>query len=139
MQASSIEILVILVYLVFLFGIGIIFSKINFGDDDYFCSGGRDSWWLVGMSVFMSGISVATFPSDVGLALPGFVRLILLVPNTLKDRLGVLFVAGFIASVGLLLNLAGGRHARMVALDLAADADGQAFGCEPSRREKVGR
>ena len=71
------------------------------------------------------------------LALSCFVMLILLIPNSLKDRLGVLFVSGFIAVVGFLLNFAGRRHVRMEACASAITCDIQPTELEETSREKV--
>lgn len=133
MRAESIEIIVIAGYLVFLFGIGLVFRKLNSGDDDYFRSGCRGSWWMVGMSVFMSGISVATFTSNARLAFEGgwSVCLIYLVnalcflicwiwlgarfrqmrlitfPQVIRDRFGTSLQQGF-AYFGILMFPLGG-------------------------------
>jgi SSS family solute:Na+ symporter len=60
--------LIIGVYLMFLLSIGIIFQRLNKGDSDFFRAGCRGSWWLVGMSIMMSGISTQTFIANAGVA-----------------------------------------------------------------------
>jgi len=65
--------IVIGLYFVFLISIGIVFKKLNRDEDDYFRSGSRSSWWMVGMSLLMSGISTQTFIANAGIAyLAGF-------------------------------------------------------------------
>lgn len=63
-----IEFIVIGVYLVFLLGIGLAFRKFNSNISDFFRNGARGSWWLVGMSSFMAGISAYTFTGASGVA-----------------------------------------------------------------------
>jgi len=47
---SNIEYLVIIGYLVLIAFVGIIFKKFSSDTDDYFKSGSKASWWLVGSS-----------------------------------------------------------------------------------------
>lgn len=60
--------LIIGVYLLFLLSIGFVFQRLNKGDSDFFRAGCRGSWWLVGMSILMSGISTQTFIANAGVA-----------------------------------------------------------------------
>ncbi len=62
------NILVIGVYFAFLISIGIVFKKLNRDEDDYFRAGSRSAWWMVGMSLLMSGISTQTFIANAGVA-----------------------------------------------------------------------
>lgn len=62
------EYLVIIGYFVFLLGIGFAFRKFNADVSDYFRSGCRGTWWLVGSSTFMAGISAYTFTGAAGVA-----------------------------------------------------------------------
>ncbi|MCC5833156.1 MAG: hypothetical protein JJU20_00340 [Opitutales bacterium] len=65
---NKIELTVFIVYLVFLVAMGIVFSRWSKGTRDYFISGSKAAWWLVGMSAFMSGISAYTFTGNAGIA-----------------------------------------------------------------------
>ena len=60
--------IVIGLYFVFLASIGMVFRKLNRDEDDYFRAGSRSSWWMVGMSLLMSGISTQTFIANAGVA-----------------------------------------------------------------------
>lgn len=62
------EYIVIAVYLLLLLGIGFVFRKFNSNVSDYFRSGCRGTWWLVGASSFMAGISAYTFTGAAGVA-----------------------------------------------------------------------
>jgi Na+/proline symporter len=59
---------VIGMYFVFLASIGVVFKRLNRDEDDYFRAGSRSSWWMVGMSLLMSGISTQTFIANAGVA-----------------------------------------------------------------------
>lgn len=59
---------VIVVYLVFLLAVGAIFNRLNKNVSDYFRSGAKGTWWLVGSSLFIGAISSATFTATAGVA-----------------------------------------------------------------------
>ncbi len=63
-----IEIFIVLAYLIIMVAIGLAFSRLNKSGDDFFKSGAKGSWWLVGMSVFMAGLSANTFTANGGVA-----------------------------------------------------------------------
>lgn len=62
------NVVVIGLYFVFLSSIGLIFKKLNADENDYFRAGSRSAWWMVGMSLLMSGISTQTFIANAGVA-----------------------------------------------------------------------
>jgi solute:Na+ symporter, SSS family len=64
----SIEYVVIAIYLVFMIIIGFVFKKLNSNVDDYFRSGCKGSWWLVGASNYISAISAYSFTGAAGVA-----------------------------------------------------------------------
>lgn len=55
-------------YFVFLIIIGVVFKRLNQDENDYFRAGSRGTWWMVGMSLFMSSISTQTFIANAGVA-----------------------------------------------------------------------
>ncbi len=59
---------IVAMYFVFLSSIGLLFKRLNTNQSDFFRSGCRGNWWLVGMSFFMSGISTQTFIANAGVA-----------------------------------------------------------------------
>ncbi len=63
-----IEYVVIGGYLMFMIAIGFVFKRLNSNVDDYFRSGCKGSWWLVGASNFVSGISAYSFTGAAGVA-----------------------------------------------------------------------
>ena len=67
-MVSPLEYVVICVYLVFMVIIGFIFKKLNSNVDDYFRSGCKGSWWLVGASSYISSISAYSFTGAAGIA-----------------------------------------------------------------------
>lgn len=89
-----IEFIVIAVYLCFLLGIGFAFKNFNSNISDFFRSGSRGTWWLVGSSAFMAGISAYTFTGASGVAYTaGWSVAIIYIGNTLGFVLAFLFFA----------------------------------------------
>ncbi len=66
-----VEFSVVVGYLIFLVSIGWLFRRLNSNASDYFRAGCRGTWWLVGISMLMSSISVATFTANAGVAFDG--------------------------------------------------------------------
>lgn len=64
MNIAWIEIITIAVYLLFLVAVGVIFSSQNKSSDEYFKSGSKATWWLVGVNMFMAAISAYTFTGN---------------------------------------------------------------------------
>jgi len=64
----SVEYTVIAAYLVLMIVIGFLFRNFNKTTSDYFRGGSQATWWMVGMSAFMSGISAVTFTGNGGAA-----------------------------------------------------------------------
>lgn len=84
---------VLAVYLFFVLGIGILFSRFNSNLSDYVRGGGRATWWMVGASAFMSGISAFTFTGNGSAAFDaGPTFLILYVANCCGYLLGFFFI-----------------------------------------------
>ena len=65
---SAIVYWVIGIYLALMVIMGAVFKHSNKNTGDYFRSGSRASWWLVGTSNFISGISAYTFTVAAGIA-----------------------------------------------------------------------
>lgn len=64
----GIEYATILVYFVFLIVIGMWVSKMNHSVDDYVRGGAKGTWWIVGTSIFVGGISAFTFTGNASAA-----------------------------------------------------------------------
>jgi SSS family transporter len=62
------EYIIIAAYLGLMIAIGIVFKKFNKNAGDYFRSNSQATWWMVGMSSFMTGISALTFTGNGGAA-----------------------------------------------------------------------
>jgi Na+/proline symporter len=65
----DIDIIVVLVYFVFLLAIGWMFRSAADNTSDYFRGGGRMLWWMVGSTAFMMALSAMTFTGLMGKAL----------------------------------------------------------------------
>ena len=65
---NLLEYVVIAGYLVFMVLIGILFTRLNRDTGDYFRSGSKGSWWMVGTSAYMAGTSAYTFTAASGIA-----------------------------------------------------------------------
>ena len=60
---GSLDIIVIILYFASLVWIGLHFSRKQKNADDYFKGGGRIPWFIVGLSIFGTGLSAITFMS----------------------------------------------------------------------------
>lgn len=64
---NSIDVIVLILYLISMVGMGAIFSKIK-STKDMFNAGGKSPWWLSGISAFMTAFSAGTFVVWGGIA-----------------------------------------------------------------------
>jgi SSS family solute:Na+ symporter len=64
MNIAWIELVTIAVYLLFLVAVAFVFSRQNNSSDEYFKSGSKGTWWLVGANMLMAGISAYTFTGN---------------------------------------------------------------------------
>lgn len=65
---NLVEYFVILAYLLLMVVVGVLFKSFNGNISDFFRGGCRATWWLVGMSAFMSSFSAWTFTGAAGVA-----------------------------------------------------------------------
>jgi solute:Na+ symporter, SSS family len=94
MSHPWIEYSVIAAYLLLMLVIGVVFKNFNKNSSDYFRGGSQGTWWIVGMSSFMAGISAFTFTGNGGAAFEaGWTVLIIYVANCIGLLLHVLFLA----------------------------------------------
>jgi SSS family transporter len=92
-EISNIEYLVIIGYLILIAVVGLVFKKFSSDTDDYFKSGSKGSWWLVGSSAFMSAFSAWTFTGAAGVAFEsGFSVMIIFLGNAFGFFLNFLFL-----------------------------------------------
>lgn len=92
-EISNIEFLVIIGYLVLIIFVGVVFKNFSSNTDDYFKSGSKGSWWLVGSSAFMSAFSAWTFTGAAGVAFEsGFSVMIIFLGNAFGFFLNFLFL-----------------------------------------------
>jgi solute:Na+ symporter, SSS family len=92
----SIEYTVIACYLAFLIVIGAAFHRFNKNVSDYFRSGCRGTWWLVGASVFMGGITANSFTSSAGVAYKaGWSVALIYIGNSCGYLVNAAFMAGW--------------------------------------------
>lgn len=64
----NVDLLVIIVYLIILVTTGFVFKAFNHDVSDFFRSGAQGTWWLIGASIFMAGVSAATFTGNASVA-----------------------------------------------------------------------
>lgn len=90
----SIDVWVILIYLVFLIVIGWVFKKFNANTSDYFRGGGNMLWWLVGSTAFMTQFSAWTFTGAASQAyMSGFAIVFLFMANAAGYFLNYVYFA----------------------------------------------
>jgi SSS family transporter len=65
---STVDYVVIVVYLVLMVGIGLYFMRFMKGARDYFAGGNKIPWWVAGISLYMSNFSAWTFSGAAGFA-----------------------------------------------------------------------
>lgn len=65
---SPFDYAVIVFYFAFTLSLGFVFKKLNVGGTDYFASGRRMNWWLLGASSFVSNFSAWAFTGAAGMA-----------------------------------------------------------------------
>ena len=88
------EYIVIGVYLALMLAVGAVFKRLNRNVNDYFRGGCKATWWLVGMSAFMSSFSAWTFTGAAGVAYEsGFTCLVIYLGNASGFLLNFLFFA----------------------------------------------
>lgn len=93
-STHPIEFVVIGVYLTLMLVVGWAFKNFNSNVSDYFRNGCRGTWWLVGMSAFMTSFSAWTFTGAAGVAFrSGWSVAIIFFANALGFLLNGLFFA----------------------------------------------
>ena len=96
----TIEMFVIGTYLLILLAVGFIFRRFSSNVSDYFRNGCKGTWWMVGMSSFMAGISAYTFTAAAGVAYEvGFSVLLMYLANTAGFLINYLFLAPYFRRV----------------------------------------
>jgi SSS family transporter len=94
MAHPIIEYSVIVAYLVLMLVVGVVFKNFNKNSGDYFRGGSQGTWWIVGMSSFMAGISAFTFTGNGGAAFEaGWTVLVIYLANCAALLLHVFFLA----------------------------------------------
>lgn len=93
--ASRIDLIIVGLYMVVMVGIGVLASRFNKSDGDFFRGGSVMPWWLAGVSLMMSVFSVYTFTGAASLTYraPGVAF-----TSYLTNGLGYLFGYLFLAS-----------------------------------------
>ena len=64
--ASRLDLIVVGVYMVLMLLVGLLVSRYNKSESDFFRSGNMLPWWLSGISLFMGMFSVWTFTGAAG-------------------------------------------------------------------------
>ncbi|MBN1901629.1 hypothetical protein JW926_09935 [Candidatus Sumerlaeota bacterium] len=96
MKPTITEYLVISMYLIFMLLTGLAFRRLIRNFSDYFRSGCRATWWLVGASVFMSAFSAWTFTGAAGVAYASGISVaIIFLANSFGYLVNFLFTAPY--------------------------------------------
>jgi SSS family transporter len=86
---STVDYVVIALYMALMLGIGFYAARFNRGASDYFKGGNRIPWLVAGLSSFMSGFSAWTFTGAAGLAYQhGLVAILIYMGNAATFLLG---------------------------------------------------
>ena len=94
MTPNNIEYVVIGGYLVMLLGVGFALRKLSTDVSDYFRSGCKGTWYLVGSSAFMASFSAWTFTGAAGVAFEsGWSVTVIYASNAIGFFLNFLFLA----------------------------------------------
>jgi solute:Na+ symporter, SSS family len=89
-----VEFLTLFVYLVLLMALGAYFSRFNKNLSDFIRGGAQGTWWIVGVSMFVSGISAFTFTGNASAAYDaGPTFLVIYLANILSYAVSGLFLA----------------------------------------------
>lgn len=106
----DINVLVVLVYFVFLIGLGWVFRAASSNTSEYFRGGGRMLWWMVGSTAFMMALSAMTFTGLMGKALTsGMSVAIVFFANALGYFFNYLFFAAKARQMRVISPLQGAR------------------------------
>ncbi|UDQ97139.1 sodium:solute symporter family protein [Lentisphaerota bacterium WC36G] len=92
---KSVDYVILIIYLVGIFGVGALLSLKNKNADDMFAAGGESPWWTSGLSAFMTMFSAGTFVVWGGIAYEhGFVAVMINICYGIAALLVGYFVAG---------------------------------------------
>ncbi|MFA5687590.1 MAG: hypothetical protein WC959_00320 [Kiritimatiellales bacterium] len=94
-MGSELDLIIVGVYMCVLVLIGLAFGRLIKNGSDYFRAGAQGSWWMVGASMFMAGISAYTFVGNAaGIYMSGWSPLAIYFANIA----GFLVAAAFLAA-----------------------------------------
>ncbi|AQQ71051.1 Na(+)/glucose symporter [Limihaloglobus sulfuriphilus] len=94
MDNTWLEYSVIAGYLLLLIAVSFVFKRLSTNKSDYFRSGCRGKWWLVGASCFMSCFSAWTFTGAAGVAFEaGWSAMIIFLANVVAFLVNAAFLA----------------------------------------------
>jgi Na+/proline symporter len=103
LHTTNLDIIIVCTYLCFLVLVGVFFSRFSKNSSDYFKAGGRGTWYLVGASLFMSGISTYTFVGNAsGIYKSGWSPIAIYSANVLALILGALFMGAWYRQMRLI-------------------------------------
>ncbi len=88
------EYITLTIYLIMLLGLGAYFSRYTKNLSDFIRGGAQGTWWIVGVSMFISGISAFTFTGNASAAYDaGPTLLIIYLANVISYAISGLFLA----------------------------------------------
>jgi len=90
------DLVIVGIYMVVLVLVGIVFGKLVTNGSDYFRAGARGSWWMVGSSMFMAGVSAYTFVGNAaGIYASGWSPLAIYAANVSSFVFGVFYLGAW--------------------------------------------
>jgi len=105
------DLIILVLYFAFLISVGVVFGRMVKNSNDYFRAGAQGTWWLVGASSFMAGISAYTFVGNaVGIYFSGWSTLVIYIANVTAYLIGGLGLAAIyrqmrVVTVAEVLNI----------------------------------
>lgn len=95
-MGSKLDLVIVGVYMCVLVLIGMVFGRLVKSGSDYFKAGAKGSWWMVGASMFMSGISAWTFVGNAsGIFRAGWSPMAIYIANVLGFVLAAFFLGAW--------------------------------------------
>ena len=88
------EYITLIAYLIMLLGLGAYFTRFNKNLSDFIRGGAQGTWWIVGMSMFVSGISAFTFTGNASAVYDaGVTPLVIYLANVVGFAISGFFLA----------------------------------------------
>jgi len=95
-MGSNLDLIIVGVFMLVLLVVGAAFGRLVKNSSDYFRAGAQGSWWMVGSSMFMAGISAYTFVGNAaGIYKSGWSPMAIYLANVLSFIISAVFLAAW--------------------------------------------